>query len=125
MGSEVKEEGIEVFKNSDLAKGILATIDSDIEFIKRRQESLVIKLNGDKHFAEGTYDKAITAYNDALKIDPHNEKALSNLALIILKKNDWEEVIRLTTKSLEIILPHLEKNHFTSAVVQSSQISIG
>lgn len=122
---EIKEEAIETFQNSDLAKGILQVIEGDIELIRKRQESLVFKLNGDKHFAEGTHDKATDAYNKALQVDPLNEKALSNLALIILKKNDYAGVIELCSKALGIILPHLEKNHFSSNVIQSSQISIG
>lgn len=121
---EIQHEAIIEFRESEFAKNIVKSIEKDLEFIENRKLSVKQKMIGDKYFEEGFYDKAIDSYNKALEIDCYNEKALSNLALIVLKKNDYDKTVELCTKALNIILPLLEKNHFSANMIQSSCVSI-
>jgi tetratricopeptide (TPR) repeat protein len=122
---EIKDDAMENFKNSEFAQNILKSIQSDLEFIANRKRSVAVKLQGDDHFSQGVFHKAKESYEQALEMDPYNEKALANLALIALKKNNNEEVIALTTRALDVICPHLEYNQFSPNIIQSSQIAIG
>jgi len=117
-------EEMEAFKNSEFAKQILDSIESDLELINNRKKSLSYKLMGDQGYEEGNYSKAISNYQKAIETDPFNEKALANLALILLKKNEFTQVVDLCNRAIGVIMPHLEFNQFTSMIIQSSSVAI-
>ena len=53
-------------------------------------------------FAEGKYDEAITAYRDALKIDPSFVDALHGLAAAADKSGDFETAIAAARRVTEV-----------------------
>ncbi len=48
---------------------------------------------GDAAFAEYDYKKALEIYEKAVEIDPSNEYAYGNIALVHLKKLEYKECI--------------------------------
>jgi tetratricopeptide (TPR) repeat protein len=76
----------------------------DIEIVKVRQKSQDLKAQADKFIIESTnLDEALKLYEEASELDPYNEYAYSNMALVYLKKNNYEKCIEFSNKALEIV----------------------
>ena len=82
----------------------LKVIESDIAKIKKREESLVAKVEGDQQYGQGNFDKALEYYEYALTLDPTNEYALGNIGLVYLKRTDYEKSMEYTDKALSHLL---------------------
>jgi tetratricopeptide (TPR) repeat protein len=78
-------------------------IEKDRKMIEKRKHNDEIKSNADELLKFGKVDEARDIYLDILKTEPNNEKVLSNLSLIYLNKEDYENVIKYCTDILRII----------------------
>jgi tetratricopeptide (TPR) repeat protein len=87
-----------LFKEPEIAK-----IKNDIKQIEKRKESQEVKLSGDLAFARNQLDEALENYRKALELDVTNEYVLSNISVIYLKRQDYENCMIWTNKALELI----------------------
>ena len=64
----------------------------------------VVELNreGEKLFAKGDIEGALSNFNQALQIDPDNAEVLNNLGVLYVSKGIFEEATRHLKRSLEI-----------------------
>ena len=81
----------------------LSAMQDDIEALKRRKESQEIKLQGDIYFARNMMNEALEQYHKAMETDDLNEYALSNISVIHLKRQNYDECLKYTNQSLAII----------------------
>jgi tetratricopeptide (TPR) repeat protein len=72
-------------------------------------ENEKLKKNGDKFLAEKQYEKAEEIYNKILNNEPFNERVLSNISLIYLYQEKYENVIECCSKILKIFSTFKEK----------------
>ena len=68
-----------------------------------------LKEKGDNLFKEKKLDEAEKVYKEILDIEPNNERVLSNLSLIYLQKEKYDEVISICTKILGIFQKFKER----------------
>ena len=88
----------DIFTSSELD-----CINQDLETILLRKLSQMVKARGDHHFSKKDFEKAMVEYEQALVIDPHNEYAISNIGLIYLKNNDFENCFNWTNRALKVL----------------------
>ena len=84
-------------------------IEKDKVLIESRMKNEKLKEKGDNLFREGKIDEAEKTYKEILDIEPENERVLSNLSMIYLKKGKHDEVISICTKILGIFSKFKEK----------------
>ena len=84
-------------------------IEKDKVLIESRMKNEKLKEKGDNFFREGKIDEAEKTYKEILAIEPENERVLSNLSMIYLKKGKHDEVISICTKILGIFSKFKEK----------------
>lgn len=87
----------------------VSQLKSDIELVRRRMESQLEKEVGDAAFADQRYDEALEAYQRAARVDPSNEYAFGNIALVHLKRLEYAECVELCSQALarlESFLPN-------------------
>ena len=75
----------------------------DIAAVEVRQRSQEIKLQGDIFFARNMLSESLEQYFKALELDATNEYALSNVGVIYLKRQDYENCLKFTNQALSII----------------------
>ena len=63
----------------------------------------MVKARGDHYFSKKKYDLALQEYNEALIMDPHNEYAISNIGLIHLKNENYDQCFDWTCRALEVL----------------------
>lgn len=78
-------------------------MEADIADIRRRKDSQETKLQGDICFARNNLDESLKHYTKAIEIDPLNEYALSNIGVIYLKRQNYDECLKYTNTSLQLI----------------------
>lgn len=78
-------------------------MERDVERIRNRQKSQLIKQEGDQKFAANDLDGALQMYEQALQLDDKNEYANANIGLIFMKRQDFTRCIEYSTRALEII----------------------
>lgn len=81
----------------------IQTIQMDIAAVEVRQRSQEIKLQGDIFFARNMLSESLEQYFKALELDATNEYALSNVSVIYLKRQDYENCLKFTNQALSII----------------------
>jgi len=91
-------EYTKLFSEADIEK-----MKKDIAIIEVRKQSQEVKLSGDLANARNNLGDALKYYTEAMEIDPHNEYALSNIGVIHLKKQDYENCLTWTNKALQMI----------------------
>ncbi len=69
----------------------------------RRANSMDWNEKGNLHFAQGTYEDAIQAYNKAIQSDPELGWPYSNLAHIYLRQNQYPEATLLYQRAIELL----------------------
>lgn len=74
----------------------IQTIQMDIAAVEVRQRSQEIKLQGDIFFARNMLSESLEQYFKALELDATNEYALSNVGVIYLKRQDYENCLKFT-----------------------------
>ena len=84
-------------------------IEDDKILITNRMENEKLKKNGDKFLNEKQYEKAEEIYNKILNNEPFNERVLSNISLIYLYQEKYENVIECCSKILKIFSQFKEK----------------
>jgi tetratricopeptide (TPR) repeat protein len=84
-------------------------ITKDRKLIEQRKLNEELKTKADGLLKSGKLEEAKEAYFDILKTDPHNDKVLSNLTLLFLNMEDYENVIKYCTDILKIIKNFREK----------------
>lgn len=82
----------DIFSEEDIAD-----MEADIEVIVDRKASQDIKLQGDIFFARNMLDESLAAYFKALKLAPANEYCLSNIGVVYLKRQDYENCEKFST----------------------------
>lgn len=70
---------------------------NDIDRIKLRQKSNLLKQEGDLKFAESNLEEATRLYTECLEVDPTNEYIFANLGLIAMMKQDYHKCIEHST----------------------------
>lgn len=60
-------------------------------------------MDGDMMFAASDLNGAYEKYEEAMKLDSHNEYATANLGLIHLKRQEYTKCIEYSTRALDII----------------------
>ena len=78
-------------------------LQRDVDRLKVRQQSQLIKQEGDNRFAEGDLDGAMGLYKEALDLDGNNEYAFANIGLIHMKRGDYPKCIEFSSKALELV----------------------
>ena len=84
-------------------------IEDDKILIMNRMENEKLKKEGDKFLSEKEYIKAEEIYNKILSNEPSNERVLSNISLIYLQQEKYEQVIECCSKILKIFSTFKEK----------------
>ena len=79
------------------------TMSDDIDTIELRKKSQEIKLQGDILFARNMLNESLEAYFKALELEPTNEYAMSNIGVIYLKRQDYDNCEKFSTMALEVI----------------------
>ena len=64
---------------------------------------------GEAFFRAGKYDKAVHAYNKALRLDPNDGWAYANLALILLSQGQFGKAISLYQKAVPLMKSDKDK----------------
>ena len=85
------------------------SIEKDRELIQSRMENELLKSEGDKYLSNKQYDLAFEIYNKILTTEPNNEKVLSNISLIYLAQENYDETIKCCTRILKIFAAFKEK----------------
>mmetsp|Transcript_36900 Transcript_36900/g.56494 ORF Transcript_36900/g.56494 Transcript_36900/m.56494 type:complete len:394 (+) Transcript_36900:815-1996(+) len=96
------------FKKAMEFKGLysekeIEAMQRDIDAILLRKESQELKLEGDILFARNMLDESLAMYEKSLEKDPHNEYAMSNIGVIYLKRQSYEECLEFSTRALHVI----------------------
>ena len=78
---------------------------------KREGNADVIRLKGNRKFAERNYKKAIELYEEAMGTTPYKPNILTNLAQCYCKLKNWEEVIEVSELST-VNFPNLRSSKF-------------
>ena len=81
----------------------IAVMQGDIEVIETRKKAQEIKLQGDILFAKNQLTEALEKYMESLETDPSNEYAHSNIGVIYLKRQDYTNCLKFTSRALELI----------------------
>lgn len=81
----------------------IAVMQEDIDTIEQRKKSQETKLQGDVFFARNMLNESLEAYFQALELEPTNEYAMSNIGVIYLKRQDYENCLKFTSQALEVI----------------------
>jgi tetratricopeptide (TPR) repeat protein len=84
-------------------------IEKDRKTIEQRKLNEETKSQADDLLKSGKADQAREIYLNILKIEPNNEKVLSNLSLIYLFTEDYEKVTKYCTDILRIIRTFKER----------------
>ena len=84
-----------LFSEADIAK-----MKKDVAHIEIRKQSQDTKLSGDLAFARNQLNEALELYTKAMEIDPTNEYAFSNISVIHLKRQDYEQCLEWSNKAL-------------------------
>ncbi|MEW5940262.1 MAG: tetratricopeptide repeat protein, partial [Chloroflexota bacterium] len=66
-------------------------------------EAMAWNEKGNRYFKQGDYEAAISAYNQAIQLDPSLGWSYSNLAHIYVMKNQLAEAILLYQKSIDLL----------------------
>ena len=82
----------DIFSEEDIE-----TMEADIKVIEDRKASQDIKLQGDIFFARNMLDESLAAYFKALALSPGNEYCLSNIGVVYLKRQDYENCEKFST----------------------------
>ena len=78
-------------------------MQEDIDTIEQRKKSQETKLQGDIFFARNMLNESLQAYFQALELEPTNEYAMSNIGVIYLKRQDYDNCLKFTSRALEVI----------------------
>lgn len=77
------------------------TLGRDITVLEKRIRSETIKVKADDLILECKYAEAVIKYEEALHVDPINEKVLGNIAFAYSKLNENEKSIEYIQKCLD------------------------
>ena len=84
-------------------------IEKDKNLIESRMSNEKLKVEGDNFLRQKNYENAEKIYNQILNIEPNNERVLSNLSMIYLFQEKYDEVINICTKILNIFSKFKER----------------
>ena len=84
-------------------------IEKDKNLIESRMSNEKLKEEGDNFLRQKNYENAEKIYNQILNIEPNNERVLSNLSMIYLFQEKYDEVINICTKILNIFIKFKER----------------
>ena len=84
-------------------------IEKDKNLIESRMSNEKLKEEGDNFLRQKNYENAEKIYNQILNIEPNNERVLSNLSMIYLFQEKYDEVINICTKILNIFSKFKER----------------
>ena len=84
-------------------------IEKDKNLIESRMNNEKLKEEGDNFLRQKNYENAEKIYNQILNIEPNNERVLSNLSMIYLFQEKYDEVINICTKILNIFSKFKER----------------
>ena len=96
-------ETIGLIDQNLIDKKVLDNIYKDKYLIEQRKKNDELKLKGDEYYKLGDHEKAKEIYNEILKTEKYNEKVLSNLSLIYLNKEEYDNVIKYCTEIIKVI----------------------
>jgi tetratricopeptide (TPR) repeat protein len=102
-------ETIELIDPNFIDKKALEKINMDRKLIEQRKKNDELKLKGDEFFKSGDHEKAKELYYEILQTEKYNEKVLSNLSLIYLNKEEYQNVIKYCTEIMKVIKIFKEK----------------
>lgn len=81
----------------------ISSLMKDLAVVQNRQASQRVKQEADYEFYKDRLDEAMVKYNEALQEDKENEYAISNIALIHLKRQEYQKCIEASTQALALI----------------------
>lgn len=81
----------------------IQTIQRDIAACEVRKKSQEVKLQGDIFFARNMLTESLEQYMKALELDAYNEYALSNIGVIHMRRQDYENCLKYTNEALSMI----------------------
>ena len=84
-------------------------IEKDKNLIESRMNNEKLKEEGDNFLRQKNYENAEKIYNQILNIEPNNERVLSNLSMIYLFQEKYDDVINICTKILNIFSKFKER----------------
>ena len=84
-------------------------IEKDKNLIESRMSNEKLKEEGDNFLRQKNYENAEKIYNQILNIEPNNERVLSNLSMLYLFQEKYDEVINICTKILNIFSKFKER----------------
>ncbi|MCQ2815627.1 MAG: tetratricopeptide repeat protein [archaeon] len=87
-------------------------IEYDKKIIQNRMNNEEKKKEGDSYLSKKDYINAKKIYESILEMEPENERVLSNLSLIYLAQNNYDEVIECCNKIIKIFKQFKEKIKF-------------
>ena len=62
-----------------------------------------MKYEGNKHYLNKEYDKALTFYHEAIKLNPYDITFYSNCTAVYLQIKDYSKCIKYCDKSIDIL----------------------
>ena len=84
-------------------------IEKDKILIESRMKNEILKEKGDNFLKKKNFEESEKIYKQILNIEPENERVLSNLSMIYLFQEKYDEVISICTKILGIFQKFKEK----------------
>ena len=84
-------------------------IENDKKLIESRMNNEKLKLEGDNLLKQKKLEEAEQVYKKILECEPENERVLSNLSLLYLTQEKYDEVIQICSKILNIFAKFKEK----------------
>ncbi len=70
--------------------------------IELEENSTLYYIRGLFYYMRGDYENAMPDYDKAISLDPNNYMAISNKAILLLKKHKYADALKLANRGLEI-----------------------
>jgi len=112
----------EILAEEGLAEEARTQLQSNLDRLRVRQDSLKLKRQGDAYFKLGNLEKAIGSYEKSLDLDSANELAIANKSLIELKQEKFTECIASCDSAIGVIDKF---THYTNSTLRRSSQATG
>ncbi|MDY0002029.1 MAG: hypothetical protein RBU30_12085, partial [Polyangia bacterium] len=99
---------------------LVSALQSKADAVDEPSQKIIIQLDIARTFIEkfSNQAEAIKAFESVLELDPGNVEAISNLKGMYEKRRDWEKLIAVSEKEVELTEDHAERRDRMVALAQ-------